>query len=283
LESLFSLSLHVLSKSTALNSGISRIHVAENKLKVASFDGDRAEYPIYIGSDDSDNFDATTSDSSITEAETSPNYPITPSTGRNICNRRKKDTSGAILEDGPNMNPESAICDIHTNERTTSRPGSVAEGMDPREKSTSIQPHDNPMPPTKRRRLQSRQQKLKSTSIGRTSAHCSQHVSDFEAVQSSTSITPQLHNTLQRYRCNICLEDLDSASFFNLLLEICCGHLRRVCVSCVQNWISSTLETNGPVNIRCPLCPQELTYDNIRSLATNDTFARYCTRFLFSH
>ncbi|KAH6667330.1 hypothetical protein B0J14DRAFT_443098, partial [Halenospora varia] len=79
----------------------------------------------------------------------------------------------------------------------------------------------------------------------------------------------------QRYDCDVCLENLDSTSFYNRKLEIRCGHLKRVCVNCVQNWISSTLEANGPVNICCPLCPQELRYDNIRSLAAIDTFTRY--------
>lgn len=185
-----------------------------------------------------------------------PNYRVTVSKRRNIC------------ENGPNVDLGTISGDVHSNKRNTSRPDSMAEDMASRKRSISIQSDGDPIPPTKRRRLQRRQQKLQSTPP----------VSDSEGIQSSV---PQLHDILQPYDCDVCLENLDSTSFCNRTLEICCDHLKRVCVNCVQNWISSTLEVNGPVNIRCPLCPQELTYDNIRSLATNDTFTRSFTPFPF--
>lgn len=181
-----------------------------------------------------------------------PNYRATVSKRRNLC------------ENGPNVDLGTISGDVHSTKRNTSRPDSVEAEMAPRKRSISTQSDGDPIPPTKRRRLQRRQQKLQSTPA----------VSDSEGIQSSVS---QLHDILQRYDCDVCLENQDSTSFYNRKLEIRCGHLKRVCVNCVQNWISSTLEANGPVNICCPLCPQELTYDNIRSLATNDTFTRYVT------
>jgi hypothetical protein len=182
-----------------------------------------------------------------------PNYRVTVSKRRNIC------------ENGPVVDLGMIGGDVRSNKRNTSRPGSAAEDMPSRKRSISIQSDGDPTPPTKRRRLQRRQQKLQSTPP----------VSDSEGIQSSVSV-PR-NDILQRYDCKVCLENLDSTSFYNRKLEIYCGHLNRVCVNCIQKWISSTLEANGPVNIRCPLCPQELTYDNIRSLATNDIFTRYIT------
>jgi hypothetical protein len=179
-----------------------------------------------------------------------PNYCATVSKRRNIC------------ENGPIVDLGTISGDVHSNKRNTSRPDSAAEDMPSRKRSISIQSDGDPIPPTKRRPLQRRQQKLQPTTP----------VSDSEGIQSSVSV-PQ-HDILRCYDCEVCLDNLDSTSFYNRKLEIRCGHLNRVCVNCVQNWISSTLEVNGPVNIRCPLCPEELTYDNIRSLATNDIFTR---------
>jgi hypothetical protein len=181
------------------------------------------------------------------------NYRATVSKRRNICE------NGAVVDLG------TISGDVHSNKRNTSRPDSAAEDMPSRKRSISNQADGDPITPTKRRRLRRRQQKLQSTPP----------VSDSEGIQSSVSV-PQ-HDISQRYDCEVCLENPDSTSFYNRKLEISCGHLNRVCVNCVQNWISSTLEANGLVNIRCPLCPQELTYDNIRSLATNDIFTRYIT------
>jgi hypothetical protein len=217
----------------------------KKKLTVARFCGDTIEYPIYVESDDS-----------ITETEALQNYHVTVSMRRNI---RKY---------GQNVDLGPISGDVHANKSNASRPDSVAESVDSSKGSTSILSDDDPMPPTKRRRLDNRRRKLQSTPTGHTSAHYSHSMS-------------QLHNIPLRYDCDICLENLDLTSCCNRRLEISCGHLKRVCISCVQNWISSTLEENGPDNICCPLCPQELTYDNISSLATKDTFTRYYTRFPF--
>ncbi|PVH73947.1 hypothetical protein DL98DRAFT_537861 [Cadophora sp. DSE1049] len=108
-----------------------------------SFSGDAIEYPIYIESDDSDSYDATSGDDSIAE-ENLPNYRATVSKRRNIC------------ENGPNVDLGTISGDVHSTKRNTSRPDSVEEEMAPRKRSISTQSDGDPIPPTKRRRLQRR-------------------------------------------------------------------------------------------------------------------------------
>jgi hypothetical protein len=171
----------------------------QNKLTVASFSGDTIKYPIYIESDESDSYHATLGDDPTAE-ENQMNYRVTVSKRRHIC------------ENGPNVDLGTISRDVHLEWQSTRLRG---ENMASRKGSISIQSDDDPIPPTKRRRLQRRQQKLQSTPP----------VSDSEAIQSPV---PQLHDILQRYDCDICLDILDSRSFCNRTLEICCESLKMI-------------------------------------------------------
>lgn len=53
------------------------------------------------------------------------------------------------------------------------------------------------------------------------------------------------------------------------------GSNTGVCPSCIARCITEDLENFGPENIRCPVCPVALTYEDIQLRARPNTFERY--------
>jgi hypothetical protein len=54
-----------------------------------------------------------------------------------------------------------------------------------------------------------------------------------------------------------------------------CTHRSRTCGDCSSSWIASQLEIMGWENVRCPECPRLLSYDDIKSSASEQVFQRY--------
>jgi hypothetical protein len=96
------------------------------------------------------------------------------------------------------------------------------------------------------------------------------------SLQSTTDLlsAPQIANSSKNYYCEVCREDLDSSLFQNQQPTILCTHSERVCITCMQNWISQALERCGPTHIRCPICPLCLYHKDVRAQATSEAFER---------
>lgn len=74
--------------------------------------------------------------------------------------------------------------------------------------------------------------------------------------------------------CGVCgegrLDYLFVAATYN------CQHEINYCTSCLQNWISASLESRGWDNIRCPEsdCSAKLEAENIQQHADKETFEK---------
>jgi len=80
--------------------------------------------------------------------------------------------------------------------------------------------------------------------------------------------------------CSVCCEDYS----ITLLISSVCGH-NDLCSVCIKRHIEAELNTKGNViQVRCPKsrCTTELTYNDMKRLATKDLFDRYDTLLLRS-
>ncbi|KAI1383078.1 uncharacterized protein F4822DRAFT_91881 [Hypoxylon trugodes] len=56
-----------------------------------------------------------------------------------------------------------------------------------------------------------------------------------------------------------------------------CKHNSEMCKGCIAQWITTSLDTTTWDHLRCPECPQLLTYENVRAFASPEVFQRYDT------
>jgi len=57
-----------------------------------------------------------------------------------------------------------------------------------------------------------------------------------------------------------------------------CSHEATTCRECLEMWIQSSMETNEWDRLRCPDCPEVLTFHDIKAWASEDVFTR-CVSF----
>lgn len=80
--------------------------------------------------------------------------------------------------------------------------------------------------------------------------------------------------------CSVCCED------YSIIQQISssCGH-NDVCSVCIKRHIEAELNSKGgDVQVRCPKsrCSIELTYEDVRRLASKDLFERWRKKFYFA-
>lgn len=79
--------------------------------------------------------------------------------------------------------------------------------------------------------------------------------------------------------CGVCCED------YSIIQQISssCGH-NDICSVCIKRHIEAELNSKGgDVQVRCPKsrCPIELTYEDVRRLASKELFERWRKIFFF--
>ncbi|RYP20869.1 hypothetical protein DL767_009375 [Monosporascus sp. MG133] len=74
--------------------------------------------------------------------------------------------------------------------------------------------------------------------------------------------------------CTVCGDDKRVSEMPRRIAESC-THSATVCKECVGHWISSSLDTLAWDRLRCPECPQLLSFEDVRHLAPPDAFERY--------
>lgn len=78
--------------------------------------------------------------------------------------------------------------------------------------------------------------------------------------------------------CGICNDSKWNCDFVSATQD--CQHEVDYCTTCLQAWISSSLERNGWDNIRCPEseCAVKLGVGNIQQHADRETFEKHVLR-----
>ncbi|KAF2788030.1 hypothetical protein K505DRAFT_256436 [Melanomma pulvis-pyrius CBS 109.77] len=79
----------------------------------------------------------------------------------------------------------------------------------------------------------------------------------------------------QRQTCQVCKESRHIAHFSTWAPTTRCVHPSQTCVSCMQKWIATCMETKGWNTCICPECGEPLAYDDVKLFATQEVFARY--------
>jgi len=82
---------------------------------------------------------------------------------------------------------------------------------------------------------------------------------------------------LPRKDCVICARKLAINQFPRQKHTPNCVHERETCRHCFKNYIHAELMTKSPDQISCPECPNILQHEEVKALASPDTFQRYIT------
>jgi hypothetical protein len=95
------------------------------------------------------------------------------------------------------------------------------------------------------------------------------------------SITPTLHIATSinvqpdLSICEVCREAKGTLAFPVRQCTGKCRHPPHTCVTCIEQWISSCVETKGWDQCVCPECKERLSYEDVKFFATEDVFLRY--------
>lgn len=95
-----------------------------------------------------------------------------------------------------------------------------------------------------------------------------------ETGEASDSVTPALPSNL--IECYICYEPLEPSTFAPIKITDSCDHLysKRCCLECLSCVIAAAIEEGDLTLLRCPLCPEMLSYDNVKEYGTEEIFER---------
>ena len=74
--------------------------------------------------------------------------------------------------------------------------------------------------------------------------------------------------------CIICTDDLDVLDFHVKPPTSECDHSVETCHKCLQLWVASEFDSNGWEHIKCPQCPQLLSYADMQAAADPEVFNR---------
>ncbi|WPG99371.1 Hypothetical protein R9X50_00218500 [Acrodontium crateriforme] len=79
-----------------------------------------------------------------------------------------------------------------------------------------------------------------------------------------------------RYRdCTVCGDSKDPLEYPIKTATYKCDHPSNICVDCMHSWLASEFENKGCDGIKCPECPQALSYADVQRSASVKTFEAY--------
>lgn len=82
------------------------------------------------------------------------------------------------------------------------------------------------------------------------------------------------------HHCVICMEDLPVESFSIVRITNKCEHFQDACKECVAASISAQFESKMWDQLKCPLCPELLSHEEIQEHASPAIFEKYSTLLL---
>ncbi|KAF2253548.1 hypothetical protein BU26DRAFT_224954 [Trematosphaeria pertusa] len=74
--------------------------------------------------------------------------------------------------------------------------------------------------------------------------------------------------------CAVCHEPKPPSTFPIRHISLTCAHPPRTCQGCLQRWIEICIDTKGWDRVICPECGQPMSYDDIKTFATEERFRR---------
>jgi len=97
---------------------------------------------------------------------------------------------------------------------------------------------------------------------------------DEETGEVSDSVTPALSSNL--IECYVCYDSLDPSTFAPIKIIDSCDHLfgDRCCLNYLSCIITAGIDEGGLTLLRCPPCPEMLSYDNVKEYGTEKAFKR---------
>lgn len=75
--------------------------------------------------------------------------------------------------------------------------------------------------------------------------------------------------------CEVCYEDLPVSEFPPNKITAVCQHEAKVCYGCLEQGISVQIQEGVLGQLRCPSCPEKLSYEDIQAYASPEIFKRY--------
>jgi hypothetical protein len=79
-----------------------------------------------------------------------------------------------------------------------------------------------------------------------------------------------------RFReCTVCCESLHPLIFPANPPSLNCTHKSEVCPPCLEQWVSTKIDSNARSRIDCPQCTTLLTHNDVRRACSPETFAKY--------
>lgn len=79
-----------------------------------------------------------------------------------------------------------------------------------------------------------------------------------------------------RFRdCTVCGDSKDPLEYPIKTATYRCDHPSNICVDCMHSWLASEFENKGCDGIKCPECPETLSYADVQRSASVQTFQAY--------
>ena len=103
-----------------------------------------------------------------------------------------------------------------------------------------------------------------------------EHVSSSAAGDQPDLSNVPLESEISRHRdCVVCGDSKTTLDFPAKPPTTACEHKPQTCTECLESWMTSEVDTKGSESIKCPECPQTLSYTDIQRAASPTTFATY--------
>ncbi|TVY20580.1 Uncharacterized protein LARI1_G002539 [Lachnellula arida] len=75
--------------------------------------------------------------------------------------------------------------------------------------------------------------------------------------------------------CAVCMESLEPESLYQQNITPSCDHETRICASCITQSIDIQIHEISWDMIKCPLCPELMSFESIKEIASEEAFQRY--------
>ncbi|TVY86719.1 putative E3 ubiquitin-protein ligase [Lachnellula willkommii] len=79
--------------------------------------------------------------------------------------------------------------------------------------------------------------------------------------------------------CAVCMESLEPESLYQQKITPSCDHETRICASCITQSIDIQIQEISWDMIKCPLCPELMSFESIKEIASEEAFQRYFQSF----
>ena len=89
----------------------------------------------------------------------------------------------------------------------------------------------------------------------------------------SSSLQEGVASSSETRDCIVCGDTKPAPDFPAKPPTSVCEHTSQTCTSCLQSWMASEIDTKGTEGIKCPECPQTLSYADIQRAVSPSTFA----------